>query len=351
MPEIARWSIRPVAMGDIHKNSVELERKIIPIYGPVLVGTMNHFPEPSGEWNYELLEIDEEINRALIQEITKQKPGLEGILRSKKFESVVRINPEKYGQISRFHSMFGVVNGDLFILDLESKNGTYAGGSQLEQGFPIMLTDNRVITLGGKGEDSARFKAYEAIPFASVLLVGVDYKKGAETEIEKSVRQMDQMIRKLRVPNEYSIMMHGAAKKTDILTHLRSAAELPENNLFFFFYDAHGSRDAITTRDGEITKAELTEHLNRIKAKKVVLIDACHAEGGWNDLDLESGLYFFSSKEDEKSKWGEFAPRFAERVSELLNTGEPVDLKKMEISDLAREHTPVKKGYKSIILF
>jgi len=86
MAEIARWKIRPVALGDIHKNSVELERKIIPVYDPVLVGTVNHFPEPSGDWNYELLEIDEEINNALIQEMTRQKPGLEGLLRNKKFQ-------------------------------------------------------------------------------------------------------------------------------------------------------------------------------------------------------------------------------------------------------------------------
>jgi len=351
MAEIARWKIRPVALGDIHKNSVELERKIIPVYDPVLVGTVNHFPEPSGDWNYELLEIDEEINNALIQEMTRQKPGLEGLLRNKKFQSVVRINPRKYSQISRFHAMFGVVNGDLFIADLESKNGTYAEESQLEQEFPRMLTDNRTITLGGKGEDSARFQAYEAIPFASALLIGVDYKKGAETEIEKSIQRMDQMIRKLRVPYECNMLTHYSATKEDIRHHLRLAERLPKNNLFFFFYDAHGNTDSVTTANGNIAKAELAELLNRIKAKKVVLIDACHASGGWNDLDLESGLYFFSSKEDEKSKWGEFAPRFADRVSELLNTEEPVDLKKMEISDLAREHTPVKKGYKSIILF
>jgi len=263
----------------------------------------------------------------------------------------VRINPRKYSQISRFHAMFGVVNGDLFIADLESKNGTYAEESQLEQEFPRMLTDNRTITLGGKGEDSARFQAYEAIPFASALLIGVDYKKGAETEIEKSIQRMDQMIRKLRVPYECNMLTHYSATKEDIRHHLRLAERLPKNNLFFFFYDAHGNTDSVTTANGNIAKAELAELLNRIKAKKVVLIDACHASGGWNDLDLESGLYFFSSKEDEKSKWGEFAPRFADRVSELLNTEEPVDLKKMEISDLAREHTPVKKGYKSIILF
>ncbi|MBW3002577.1 FHA domain-containing protein [Candidatus Woesearchaeota archaeon] len=355
MPEIARWKIRPVAIGDISGNVQDLERTIIPVYGPVLIGTLGgDFPEPAGEWNYELIETNEQTSRFLTGKITQKKPQLESLVKNAVFQAIIRINPRKFRHISRFHAMLGTINGDLYIADLESKNGTYAG-TKIEPSYPLMLTGGQTIKLGGRQEDCAQIKVYEAIKEAYALLVGADYKREADKSIEKTIWQMDHLIRKLRVPYECNILTHENATKEEIMHYLQMAERLPEKSLFFFFCSMHGSKYRFTTasQEEQIKKREISASLNSIKAKKIVIIDSCYAEGGWETLDLESGLYFFSSKEDEKSKWETFAPRLAERITELLNKGLPVDMKKLEISDLVKRENqnPVKKGHKSVILF
>jgi hypothetical protein len=349
MPEITRWKIRPVAIGDIYRNTLELERRIIPVYAPILIGTLaGHLPENPGEWNYELLEIDEKTSNSLAKRMLKAKPGLEKTVNSAVFQTVLRINPARYRHISRFHAILGTKKGDLYIADLESKNRTYTG---TEQTHSAILKDGQTIYLGGKAEDSAQIKVYEAIKKAYALLVGVDYKKESKKSVETSIKQMENLLKNLGIPYECKTLKHEQATKDAITTQLIRAESLPENSLFLFYCDTHGSRTAITPADKDISKKELSELLNRVKAKKIAIIDSCYADGGWEELDLESGFYFFSSQEQEKARWNTFSPRLAERISELLSRCSPVDIKQVRIQDLANGQTPIKKGNRSIILY
>ncbi|MBD3304168.1 FHA domain-containing protein [Candidatus Woesearchaeota archaeon] len=351
MQEIARWKIRPSAVGDIYGKNLELERRIIPVYKPILIGTLaGHFQDNKGEWSYELLEIDEETNNTLIKRMLQKKPQLESVVNNAGFQQVLRINPARYRHISRFHAILGTKQGNLYIADLESKNGIYTG-LPAEQTRSAILRDGQIIYLGGKAKDSAQIKVHEAISKAYALLVGVDYKNQNSKVIEKEIWQIDQMLRKLGVPYECRTLKHSHATKENITSYLQRAESLPENNLFFFFCGAHGSKAAISSADGKLAKQELAGLLNRIQAKKIMIIDICHAWGGWQELDLDSGLYFFSSQEEETAKWGGFTPGLAERIAELLNKKEPIDMKQIRINDLARAHTPAKKGNKSIILY
>jgi len=349
MPEIARWKIRPATVGDIHGNSIELERRIIPIYKPVLIGTLaGQFPENSGEWSYELLEVDEKTSQEIVRKILQKKPQLENIVNNAEFQQVLRINPRKYQHISRFHAILGTKQDDLYIADLESKNGSYIGAEQVHS---AALKDGQTIHLGGKEKDSAQIKAYEAIKKMQALLVGVDYKNQNSKVIEKEIQQMDQLLSGLGIPYECKKLKHEQATKDAILTQLTRAESLAENTLFFFFYGAHGSKATVSSANGDLAKQDLARLLNRIKAQKIVIIDSCHAEGGWEELDLESGFYFFSSQEQEKARWNTFSPRLAERISELLSRCSPVDIKQVRIQDLANGQTPIKKGNRSIILY
>ena|GEM_PF-3683404 len=330
------WLIRPVAIGDIHKTVVKLERRVIPA-AALLIGTLAKYHKKLEEWNYHLAHCNDQLSSEL------QKRNLE-----LRVESILSLNPEKFRHISRFHAFLEEKNNELYLTDLGSKNGTYIEGKKIEK---AKLQDEQVFQLGGKKEDSARFKVYKPIEQIYALLVGVDYNRTSDETIDYAISSLDSLLAKTTTPCTRKIITHEQATNQEICSQLKKAETLPENSLFLFWYSAHGEEVYMTTFEDVLLKFQIEEYLNKIKAKKICIIESCYAAGGWDEINLENSLYFFSSREDETSRWGLFTQAL---IYELERQGIPADPKGIDMSELDKvllvPQTPARKGEKSIFI-
>ncbi|MBW2973550.1 FHA domain-containing protein [Candidatus Woesearchaeota archaeon] len=330
------WLIRPVAIGDIDKNVVELERRVIPAAN-LLIGTLAKYHKKLEEWDYHTACCNDYLSSDL------QKRNLELHV-----ESIFSLNPEKFRHISRFHVFLEEKNNELYITDLGSKNGTYIEGKKIKK---AKLEDEQIFHLGGKKEDSARFKVYKQIEQIYALLVGVDNKEKRSADIDKIISRFDEWLKKLNTPCSKKIIKHEAVTLDELRFSLYEAEQLSENSLFFFYYAAHGNNKVLTTIEQTVCKTEITEYLNKIKAKKLVIIDSCYAAAGWENLDLQSGLYLFSA-EEELYGWNSFSHAFSVAIELLLS--KPYDFKNIDMDVLGRSmampNTCARKGEKSIFI-
>jgi len=127
MQELARWKIRPVSFGDLEGRVYGMERDIVPIQSPMLLGTLRtYFPPPSQDWNYQvLLNIPEQKSAVLLSEMKKRRPFLSGMIGNACPQSAIMINKEKFPHISRMHAFIAKdKKKGVCIADLASTNGT-----------------------------------------------------------------------------------------------------------------------------------------------------------------------------------------------------------------------------------
>ena len=105
----------------------------------------------------------------------------------------------------------------------------------------------------------------------------------------------------------------------------------------------HGSTDRLRLWGGEITKKQLTAALDKIPCKKVIIANTCHAEGYWNDNEIEDALVLLSSKSDELTYSSRFLDDVARFIERNLEEGKPVDFKELELA-YEKQTPPTPKG-------
>jgi hypothetical protein len=349
------WGIRLACLGGITGRVEDVKRNIVPVRGAVLVGTLAGIvAEPEGEWSYEWIELNGKANEHLLVKIASKPRISDNIAKGTRFSHAIAVNYRRYGQVSRLHCYFEVGAAGLQVVDIGSKNGTYYDDSRLASGLPCAVRDESVVRLGGAGNDSAQIKAYRKAMKICSLLVGVDYDDLGSGKIDKAISQVNALLRNMDAEYEARILKHSEVDNEKVMGALEDAARLPVESVFVFMFIAHGSQYDLwlSKKSTGIGKAELSAALNRIRAKKVVIIDSCHAGSGWERLERRAGLYFFSSAGDEVSYWGRFTEALVHQMSELTGYG-PLDLKSVEMRAVARRvdprQTPFMTGLKSIV--
>lgn len=361
MQELARWKIRPVSFGDLEGRVYDLERDVVPIQSPMLLGTLKtYFEPPSQDWNYQVLfNIPQQKSEELLAEMKNRRPFLSELIGKAYPKSAVMINKEKFPQISRMHAFIAKdKKKGIYIADLASTNGTYIAGEKVNPEMPHELQDEEIIHLGGLKDDCAKFKMYEAIKRMYALFVGVDNKNIFANAIKDELSLINTYFKALDLRYTSKILEGNAATEESIFTELEKAQNLPSDSVFLFYYTAHGMPDSITTANPaiDIDKAVLTEYLNAIDAKKIVIIDSCHAEGGWENLDMHGGMYYFSSRETEESHWVIFSAQLIEEIIDMFSSKKVIDTKSINIEKIkhnlkvnGKPQTPVRKGFKTVV--
>ena len=224
--------------------------------------------------------------------------------------------------------------------------------------MPRELQDEEIMHLGGLNDDCAKFKIYEAIKRIYALFVGVDNKKIFSGIIKDELSLMNNCFKALDVRYTSKMLEGEDATEENIFAELEKAQNLPNDAAFILYYTAHGLPDAITTADKTINidKAVLTEYLNAIAAKKVVIIDSCYAAGGWENLDMNEGMYYFSSRETEDSYWGAFSIPLIEEIVDMIGSKKVIDTKSINIEKIKHNlkvggklQTPVRTGFKTVV--
>ncbi len=348
----SRWNVRPVSIGNIKNNVANLERKIIPINSPILVGTLaDYIPFPKGDWDYELVQLGRDSSGFLLSELRRKKHFASSIVENLVIEYALRINPFKYRHISCFHSVFGTMKDELYVADLFSKNGTYKDEQRINPESTMQIPDESIVKLGGLKDDCAMFKFYETIKNVRAVFLSYDHR-GDWGMSKSAVKNMQNLLKQFNIPYEITTLQDTKLTKARIITVLEDACRMSDKDLFFFFCSTHGSAKGLETSDEHLVEKELlSSYLNKIPARKLIVIEACYAGGGWEELDLENGLYFFSSKEDEFSQGSSFAKGFASALEEKLKCSSPFDIKNFDITSICLDkQTPLKKGYKSFVL-
>lgn len=339
------WSIRLASIGDISRNNKKQKRQIIPVQNPILIGMLQASEEQTAD--YELRNINA---KAIKKQIKTKKPMLEKIIEKAEITTAIQIHP-KYRHISRYHAIIGLSQNSLYVADLESRNGTYIDCKRISPEKPEKAGSLQTIQLGGIKEDNVEIKAYKKAEKINALLVAADYKNKARKTVDTEISEIKNALRKTSTPVYIETLIHEQATKTAINHALKKAAEIPEDQIFLFYLNAHGNKELIKTQENtDLSKSYLSLMLNSIKAQKIIIIDSCHAAAGWQLLeDNENSMIFYSAKEDELSYYGNFISEFMKKINEQIEKRHPTDLKSLEIK--IEKQTPVRKGNKSVLLW
>jgi len=353
------WKIRPIEISNLEGQIYKLDKKIYQIQSPLTIGTLKTiFETPNSDWNYQLL-YDIPLNKSgeIQNEIIQHRPNLISLASRIETKSGIMINKNKFTQISRIHATIGKdEHGEMYIIDLDSVNGTYVSGFKLKPKEPYKLKDEDIILLGGNKKDCAKFKIYEPIRKINALFIGADHENKQIERIEEMLKRYDEFFSKINIPYEKTVLKHQEATRNSILRKIENAQTLPKNNLFILYYNAHGCPNYMTTGINKeyVSKKELSQKINKIKAKKMVIIDACHSGGGWSFND--KGQYYFSSEHEQLSYWKVFNKELLEEFEKGYEEG-VIEIKKLDLEEIKSKirkkgfsQKPIRKGMQSIII-
>jgi len=196
--------------------------------------------------------------------------------------------------IRRYSRLGGLLIG-YEVIDLNSKNGTGVNGkkkqrSDLEPGMRVTFGDI---------EFEVRYKESSGLNYA--LLVGSDggHLRGVSTDIVK----MQDFWRKRKgfTTENITALINGFATYDRVLERLEEAKRsCSDESLFVFHFSGHGRR-GVYLSDRRLNPATLYGHLNHVRGRKIVIVDACHA-GDFAEEELpEKTLLMLACQKEERA--------------------------------------------------
>lgn len=139
----------------------------------------------------------------------------------------------------------------------------------------------------------------------------------------------------------------AGVSKSGLEKYLRQATVLPKDARLLFVYMGHGSSNGeMCLHNGErMSYRELYLHLDRISAKKYVILEACHSGGAVDDSQIreqmpERTLVLAAARQDQLAYAGQLVNAFASLLKEDI----PINLEELhtELERRVKDSTPRK---------
>ncbi len=134
-----------------------------------------------------------------------------------------------------------------------------------------------------------------------------------------------QLARYARSGTEHELIGKGATKEA-FLTQLTSYQSLPEDATVVIVLTMHGRQNTLSFIDGTLNKSAIYNELKKTPSKKVLILNACHAAGFWDDpRNIPPRTEIVASSQADQTTYGGY---FLSKVAIALATG--ADLKQLD---------------------
>lgn len=198
--------------------------------------------------------------------------------------------------VSSVHCAIYSKNGEIYIMDLGSKNGTVVNDETVTGIRRLYEADN--ISLGDMEFGICKIPDYSK---RMALVLGIDHKQDLKTGVRNSANGIEALL-EAREFSQDNIFKHiydengttGELKPTKkaIMGQLEFIANVQDDDgLTVIFYNGHGAKDGSLclpsewynkilpkkSRSTAIIPAELNEAVAKIKGYKLMIIDSCHS--------------------------------------------------------------------------
>ncbi|MFH0700864.1 MAG: FHA domain-containing protein [Candidatus Woesearchaeota archaeon] len=206
--------------------------------------------------------------------------------------ALIRRHPKRAGL---FQSLF-TEKEEYEIVDLNSKNGVRVNGKKEDK---CVLNPSDRLKIG-----NIEFKVSytESSGKNYALLVGSDggNLRGVSADIAAMQQFWGQ--RKGFTLENISTLVNGSATYDKVFTRLEDAKRTcSDESLFIFYFSGHGKK-GVYLSDKKINPETLYAHMDHIRGKKLIIIDACHA-GDFAETEKlpEKTLLMLASQKDQKA--------------------------------------------------
>ncbi len=198
------------------------------------------------------------------------------------FDSLeARIIVEDNPHVSRNHAGIIQADGQFWLHDLDTPNGTYVNGQKIASNQPRLLKHLDHLSLDhnprGKGDNRARMdflvKLTQCDNYAILVGAGSDHIGCSEADVAQMSRYLGQ--------RGYSVtsLVGRNANKARLNQELGRLKELAvtESSILFSFH-GHGGPHGFSIGGQVYSPEDLYKRLNRIRSEKIgVIIEACHS--------------------------------------------------------------------------
>src|SRR3989338_2651222 len=178
------------------------------------------------------------------------------------------------GQISRNHLGIARDNEDYYVLDLNSLNGTYLNGVNINpekrNPQPKLLHQGDTIRLPGAVD--LEVKLTEFMNYALLIAADSDNPLAAQNDAEQLAQELIQRKYAVHLLEGTNATKQAVRDKLDEI----SCLTVPESKFFLYFH-GHGSCDGLKLGEQTLNPRELYKKLKNIRAPTAVVLEACHA--------------------------------------------------------------------------
>ncbi len=316
------------------------DRPIVPIYNSVLMGRALL----QGVDNETMLYLDRDQVAALRDRIgelygTNQRPS-EELFHSPHFmESLERCRQLlqfSHIHVSRLHAMLelrrGAVSSTLFLHSLGANQPSINGRILDAPGYllnGVEIIDGMEISLA-HFTDAPSFKIYKNPVYIKTLVIATDsHDKHMEYFIDGASR-IEGALSKSGKPTASKRVLGRGATIAAVNEALSSMSNENPDALVIVVLYAHGSPSDFSLWDGHMSKLHFDELLEKIPARKICIVNSCHAAGVWGGKDLPA-QFLLSSGKDELTYGSKYLDSVAGFIESNFRRGEPVDFKKLKV--------------------
>lgn len=227
-------------------------------------------------------------------------------------ETVIAIDPI-YRYVSRNHALLLPEGEKYSLLDLNSLNGTYLGENRVQQ--KVLLEEGKKFSLGSTNHLGVQFSLHYSLaqPTNSALLIG--YSGGNLPGVPRDIEEMKKFLGSRKgFAGNISLLLEGFTTYENIISSLEQYKRtLTEKSLFLFYFAGHGDAErGLALRWGRLSPQELYAHLDNIRGRKIVIIDACHAGKFLEGQYLPENTLAFVATRAEKEAYEGFHASLAD---------------------------------------
>lgn len=329
---------------------VNHERVIFPVYGSVLVGRSDNIamdveyefrpPKPD-----EIQRYIDNLQRGSDYRTLFSQP----LVRTAALGcSQVLFFPNHVKNISRLQAVLELrasgLDADLVLHNLSSidlavnGNPVTAQSPLLSNG--VQLADGDEIALA---EGNRKFKVYKKPKYVRALVIACDNRNKHQDYFTEGADELQRAISAASRYTDVKQVLAQQATPERVIAELEALRNDDKGALVVVIIYMHGSPDRLHAWGGDIKKSKLTEALEAIPCRKILIANTCHAGGYWDRHDVKDALLLLSSQGDELTWGSRFLRDIAVYIQQNLMLSEPVDLKKLRLN-YGDQHPPAPDG-------
>ena len=158
------------------------------------------------------------------------------------------------------------------------------------------------------------------------LIVSCDSSRSHGDHFKAEIYDVESELRRFAKFGTISKLIGETATIEEFEARLKQHRDLTPDATLIIVINMHGLPTSLSFIDGSMKKKRLLELLEQIPCKKLLIVNACHAGGFWDDIERipQQTMIASSSKADQVTYGG----AFLERVADAFARGE--DLKKLD---------------------